>query len=841
MTSSEVPGRRRKRSGVLRLVIGLLLGAGFLVAGPLAPATSADGTASGIADPGSGRPYLGAALEWSEDDAAGFADRLQATPALFAHDVSLPVTDGEKAYIRQFLSQSAQAGSYALLNVRPTVPLGQVTAVAATDFAAQVKQLTDKFPGRVFIDFAPDMNTGWVDWGQQPHAYVQAFRSVANAFAAQSGKDATQSRPVMVWQPFAGKDYPFTKNRNAPAPGSPDFGALDTNHDGVWDSGDNPYSPFYPGDDVVDWVGLSAYHDDTGGAAAVNSLPRSDELAGMLDGAPSSGGSGTGASRTDFYSSYASGRGKPLLLQTAAYYSPTAGGPSEKDIKSSWWSQILSTASSARFGKIGAVVWDERTESRGVGNVSIDWRIAGNPAIAGAAGADVRKSTTFTTAPVTKKVQQSSPSAPNTLSGPAAWLAMLAALAAAVGLWLLPQRVRAVRGWSYDDDSARDSRVDLLRGVAIVFVVVDHLGLNSIFQLFTQEAIGFVSGAELFVLLSGLVLGMVYGPRAKDRLGEVVGRTSRRAGKLYTTALVVTAAVFVISLVPQINADTLTTFTDQGTGAAGHDAAGRTYDLYAGMRGLLQFPVPPAVIPSVLLLQFGPWQFNVMGLYVVMLLLSPLVLLAVARGKAAWVLLATFALYVVGSVFRFRILPSQFEDSFPLLVWQVLFIVGLVAGTYRQRIVAWLTTHRWVVAVCVGITLVFAIASWANPYLPNQLDYRLALLPDATYRGLYDQYFDRTFLGPGRLLNVLTLVVTVFALLTVYWKPVERTVGRLLVPLGRATLYVFIVHVALIAVVANIPWLQSGNMLVNSLAYVVILALLWVMVRKRFLFNIIPT
>ena len=53
------------------------------------------------------------------------------------------------------------------------------------------------------------------------------------------------------------------------------------------------------------------------------------------------------------------------------------------------------------------------------------------------------------------------------------------------------------------------------------------------------------------------------------------------------------------------------------------------------MESLLQFPVPPQVLPAILLLQFGPWQFNVMGLYVVLLLASPLILAALNRGQGA--------------------------------------------------------------------------------------------------------------------------------------------------------------------------------------------------------------
>ncbi|MEK0156249.1 OpgC domain-containing protein [Arthrobacter oryzae] len=823
------------------LLLALLL---FLPAGAAQAAVTAQGAvpASNInsgedlgASPG--KPLLGSVLEWGEDDAAGFADRLQASPAVLGHDVSFPIQGAEKGYLREFLTQSAASGAHALITVNPAVPLTDINAAGAADFARQLEELANGFPGKLLIRFAPDMNSSWVSWGQQPGAYVPAYRAVAHAFDA-------ESNAVMVWQPFQARDYPFTRNRDAPAPGTAGFAALDTNSDGEWNGSDEPYAPYYPGDDVVDWTGLTALHDDTGGGAARNTLPRDGELASLLDGTAQGAASGADAASdggdSNFYGSYAVKRDKPLLLQTAAYYSPSAGGPSETEIKSGWWKQVLDAAAPGKMERIAAVVWAETTAVGDAGNTVIDWRLTGNADVAAAAGAAVRDST-LVTGPVTSTVQGLGGTSGNTLSGVPAGIAAAALLAGAVLLWLVPVRLRPAKGWTYSDKSSRDARVDLMRGVAILFVVVNHVGMTSLFQLLTQETVGFVSGAELFVLLSGLVLGMVYGPKAQNNIGEVTQKTGRRAGKLYVTALVVVVLVFLLSLLPVFNSEVLTTFTDQGTGGAGRSGAGRSYDLYTGMQGLLQFPVPGAVIPAVLLLQFGPWQFNVMGLYVIMLLVSPLILLALARGKVLWVLAATTALYIAGTVFRFRILPSQFEDSFPLLVWQVLFVLGLVGGYYRRIIVAWLSAHRWVVGVCAAITVAFALMSWANPYLANEFDVRLALTSDATYRAVYDQFFGRTYLEPGRLLNVLALLVTAYALLTAYWKPVERAVGWLLIPLGQSTLYVFIMHVVLIAVVANIPALQQGNIWLNTVAYALIVALLWVMVRTRFLFRIIPT
>jgi hypothetical protein len=49
------------------------------------------------------------------------------------------------------------------------------------------------------------------------------------------------------------------------------------------------------------------------------------------------------------------------------------------------------------------------------------------------------------------------------------------------------------------------------------------------------------------------------------------------------------------------------------------------------------------------------------------------------------------------------------------------------------------------------------------------------------------------------------------------------------------------VRAVLLAVMSNIPALQDGRVLVDAAAFVVVLAVLRVMLRTRFLFRIIPT
>ncbi len=61
-------------------------------------------------------------------------------------------------------------------------------------------------------------------------------------------------------------------------------------------------------------------------------------------------------------------------------------------------------------------------------------------------------------------------------------------------------------------------------------------------------------------------------------------------------------------------------------------------------------------------------------------------------------------------------------------------------------------------------------------------------------------------------------------------------------PLGGATLYVFILHVMSALAAANIPTLEmgEGDVWINTLAHTIIVLILWLMVKREFLFRWIP-
>ena len=62
----------------------------------------------------------------------------------------------------------------------------------------------------------------------------------------------------MIWAPNSGNGYPFVGGPHSININSSEYDStLDTNGDGKFDHDDDPYTPYYPGDEYVDWVGQS--------------------------------------------------------------------------------------------------------------------------------------------------------------------------------------------------------------------------------------------------------------------------------------------------------------------------------------------------------------------------------------------------------------------------------------------------------------------------------------------------------------------------------------------------------------------------------------------------------
>lgn len=381
---------------------------------------------------------------------------------------------------------------------------------------------------------------------------------------------------------------------------------------------------------------------------------------------------------------------------------------------------------------------------------------------------------------------------------------------------------------------SRDLRIDYIRGFVMFMLVIAHTEVFSLYNLVAWERVGLVSGAGGFVMLSGLVVGMVYGARVRKH-GVPAGTQALvdRALQLYRANVFIIASVFVLRAFTIVDVKEVTTFTDR--------ASGTTYPL-------LTAPGAPLVnvLVDIVFLRTGPHQIQILGLYVLLLALAPLALLLMSWNRTGILLLLSWGAYVYSQAFPGPVTVAQFENAFPLMAWQVYFFTAMAVGYHHRRVQELMDrgTGKIVLAIAVLISaaLFFVAQNTPNPFLPEWS--RLSLIDAGRFDAMHLQWFDKNTLRPGRVLNWFSLAIVLYALLTRFWRAADRALGWFFVPLGQNSLYVFIVHVYVVMLVSNVvPFgfhVPPQDLLVNTLVHTIALGVLWLMVRYQVLFGWIP-
>ncbi|UUX97207.1 OpgC domain-containing protein [Aquabacterium sp. J223] len=336
--------------------------------------------------------------------------------------------------------------------------------------------------------------------------------------------------------------------------------------------------------------------------------------------------------------------------------------------------------------------------------------------------------------------------------------------------------------------------IDALRGLMLVLMTVTHLPTAVSSPL--GQPFGMVSAAEGFVLLSGYMAGLVYHRRQLQR-GEEAMATAlwRRAWKLYLCQ--VALLVFLFSVVAAV-------------GVWLHEPA---------VTNLLNYYLdrPWHALAASLALLYNPPMLDILPLYVVFMIGSPLLLLH--AGPRGWpvILALSLALWLaeqfgLGGWLYAGLpvtVPLTETGSFKPLAWQFVWVLGLWMGAQHAagrplapRIPAWLLR---------------AAVAWAAVGLAVR--HGLGQVPaDPTVALLFDKWQ----VAPLRLLNLLALLLIVlrWGPALVAWLP--RGVPALEL-LGRASLPVFCAHLvaALLALALFGPpgehgWAADAAILVLS-------------------------
>jgi hypothetical protein len=317
--------------------------------------------------------------------------------------------------------------------------------------------------------------------------------------------------------------------------------------------------------------------------------------------------------------------------------------------------------------------------------------------------------------------------------------------------------------------SRRNTTVDVLRGYCILMMITSHTSTQSYVNN-GVHLLRFVSGAEGFVFLAGLVLGMVYRRKldaapASDSYRAIL----KRAGLLWTVHCALTLVAVVLNPI---------------------------LFHYADIPDVRQIsPLRTLWLTATLQLQPGH-MLNILPLYVFLLCAAPLCFELMRREKTAWLLAGSLALF---AYCQFEpgagrwVHPISGGDAFPVFAWQALFIPGMAIGYHNSLIRSTLLAHHraklmWTLGIACAVTLLLVAVQTPTFQFYNHETWDLFL-------------WERHPLRFGRVLYFL-LAVSTFYLLIQAWQNNSRRLHiptfplKVLETLGRNSLYAFLVHIA---------------------------------------------
>lgn len=308
--------------------------------------------------------------------------------------------------------------------------------------------------------------------------------------------------------------------------------------------------------------------------------------------------------------------------------------------------------------------------------------------------------------------------------------------------------------------ATRDARVDVVRGLALLTIFIDHIPRNAP-ALLTLHNFGFSDAAEIFVLLAGYSSMIAYGGlfrRAGIRttLARIAKRCLRiylfQAGLLLATLVIVRIWMDLTGLTPRF-----------------------------GVAPLLEMGLLPGLMRG-LALNALPNYLDILPLYILLLALFPLVYFGMRRG--IWgVLGLSGALWLAANVDHQLNLPNAaaVDDGwyFNPFAWQFLFVIGAALAVTVRAHDGLLPRRGWAVAAALSY-LAFAFlqgGSWAEWGLPD-------------LRPLAIGAPDKSHVGPLRLINMLALAYLMFSM------PAVQRVSRwrrlsLIDACGRHSLEIF--------------------------------------------------
>ena len=327
--------------------------------------------------------------------------------------------------------------------------------------------------------------------------------------------------------------------------------------------------------------------------------------------------------------------------------------------------------------------------------------------------------------------------------------------------------------------SRRILALDLLRGFFLLVIMIDHIELfPNGFDFFTGKGRLFVSAAEGFFFMSGLLIGMVYKRRLHLGMKFIFMKMWKRAAQLYLASIFFTLLFVVWAVV------------------SNHPAI--KYGL----------PVPLDwhwIIKETLLMRYGFGWADFLMRFAILMFFAPFIFYLAAKRK--WWL----ALIIIGTAWALR------GENFSL-GWQIIFNGGILIGFYWQQLSDWYrklkpqrrkVLNRTVITI-TAITFAYSYVSTYGQSLLNHYYYFSTSIPIwlknftfhwNSFNDWIWLYAQKWTMGPLRVFLFFCWFSVLYVLVRRHEIGINRKTRGVLELLGRNSLFVYIAHAFIVFIV----------------------------------------
>ncbi len=360
---------------------------------------------------------------------------------------------------------------------------------------------------------------------------------------------------------------------------------------------------------------------------------------------------------------------------------------------------------------------------------------------------------------------------------------------------------------------------DLMRGFFLIVILLDHLSYYpSGLDIFTGGGILYVSAAEGFFVISGIVLGIVRGRKLIKKPFDIAAKLLLKRGlQLYVEAVILTLIFTLIGWLFYGNANL-------------------KYGIATPDLSLWE------IVWRTITLQYSYGWADFLRYYALFLAGAPIALWLLRRGK--WYIVTLINIVI----WRYYAETPGGERWLPLS-WQLIFYSGFIIGFYWPTLTRWWrrglsTKQRLIISRILTALFIVCVAISFMLVFNRTLEW-LRVEPYLSWHNKIAPYFDKDRLPWQRLALGTVVFWGIFATIRRHEGWFMKRLGWLFLPLGQNSLYVytiesFVIFFAHLFIIPPQAWVKNVPWYINLSLSLAAIALVWFATRKKFLFSIIP-